>query len=90
MKTAFKLRSGNKPSIAKLLGVSPAKAADEALIEASKMGSEEAAETIANIDPISDFGVSSSEKTGDKKSKNNLLYRLAGPAGRAKMDAKNK
>jgi len=75
---------------------SPVKAADEALLEASKMGSEESAETIANIDVmryarVREEGSSNKNKDTKKKDyKKSLKYRLSGKAGRAKMDKKNK
>tara|TARA_A100000172_G_C2959839_1_gene82080 strand:+ start:61 stop:312 length:252 start_codon:yes stop_codon:yes gene_type:complete len=74
---------------------SPVKAADEALLEASKMGSEESAETIANIDVmryarVREEGSSNKNKDTKKKDyKKSLKYRLSGKAGRAKMDKKN-
>ena len=75
---------------------SPVKAADEALLEASKMGSDESAQTIANIDVMKYARVrqgGSSDKNKDTKKKDykkSLKYRLSGKAGRAKMDKKNK
>jgi len=77
---------------------SPVKAADEGLVEsAGSMYSDKTAETIANIDPTSGLSLGrdgeeedpedKTKKTKKKKGKG-LLYFLAGPAGRAKMDAK--
>jgi len=43
--TPFKMRSGNNPSISELSGVSPIKAADQALVDAAGEIGDEAAET---------------------------------------------
>tara|TARA_B100001059_G_scaffold160376_1_gene159913 strand:+ start:229 stop:507 length:279 start_codon:yes stop_codon:yes gene_type:complete len=76
-------------------GNSPVKAADEALLEASKMGSDESAETIANIDVMRYARVREKDNSNNNKNtkkkdyKKSLKYRLSGKAGRAKMDKKN-
>ena len=76
---------------------SPIKAADQALLEASKMGSDQSAETIANIDVmkyarVKQGGGSYDDENKDTKKKDykkSLKYRLSGKKGRSKMDKKN-
>ena len=76
---------------------SPVKAADEGLLEASDgMYSDKTEEVISNIDPLRGVSLGGggeeedpedkTKKTKKKKGKG-LLYFLAGPAGRAKMDS---